>query len=101
MDTTDRISAKTTTAARALVDALIREGVDHVFGIPGTQNLALLDVLRETPQIRFVLTRHEQGAAFMAHAFARFSGRPAIVTATEGPGITNLATGIAAAFKGY
>jgi thiamine pyrophosphate-dependent acetolactate synthase large subunit-like protein len=100
MDTTER-TAGTTTGARALVDALIREGVDHIFGIPGTQNLAMLDVLRETPQIRFVLTRHEQGAAFMAHAFARFSGRPAVVTATEGPGITNLATGIAAAWKGY
>jgi thiamine pyrophosphate-dependent acetolactate synthase large subunit-like protein len=92
---------QTTTGARALVDALLREGVDHVFGIPGTQNLAVIDALRETPQIRFILTRHEQGAAFMAYGFARASGRPAIVTATEGPGVTNLATGIAAAYKGH
>ncbi len=92
--------ANTTTGARALVDALLREGVDHVFGIPGTQNLAILDALRDTPQIRFILTRHEQGAAFMAYGYARAAGRPGIVTATEGPGVTNLATGIAAAHRG-
>ncbi|MDP1718136.1 MAG: thiamine pyrophosphate-binding protein [Burkholderiales bacterium] len=90
----------TITGARALVDALLREGVDHVFGIPGTQNLAILDVLRDTPQIRFMLTRHEQGAAFMAYGYARASGRPAVVTATEGPGVTNLATAIGAAHHG-
>src|ERR687893_2490007 len=89
------------TAARALVECLLREGIDHVWGIPGTQNLPLIDALRDTPDIRFVLTRHEQGAAFMAYGYARASGRPAIVTATEGPGVTNLATGIAAAFKGH
>src|SRR3954462_5513437 len=101
MDSTEKNTVVTLTGARALVDALLREGVDHVFGIPGTQNLAVIDALRETPQIRFILTRHEQGAAFMAYGFARASGRPAIVTATEGPGITNLATGITAAFKGH
>jgi thiamine pyrophosphate-dependent acetolactate synthase large subunit-like protein len=89
------------TGARALVDALLREGIDHVFGIPGTQNLAILDALRDTPQVRFVLTRHEQGAAFMAYGFARASGKPSVVTATEGPGVTNLATGIAAANRAY
>ncbi len=100
MDTTSNKKAATTTGARALVDALLREDVDHVFGIPGTQNLAVIDALRDTPQIRFILTRHEQGAAFMAYGFARATGKPAVVTATEGPGITNLATGIAAAYKG-
>ncbi|MCC7079701.1 MAG: thiamine pyrophosphate-binding protein [Burkholderiales bacterium] len=88
-------------AARALVDTLLREGIDHVFGIPGTQNLAILDALRDTPRIRFILTRHEQGAAFMAYGFARASGRASIVTATEGPGVTNLATGIGAAHRAY
>lgn len=87
--------------ARALVDCLLREGIDHVWGIPGTQNLPLIDALRDTPEIRFVLTRHEQGAAFMAYGYARASGKPAVVTATEGPGVTNLATGIAAAYKGF
>jgi thiamine pyrophosphate-dependent acetolactate synthase large subunit-like protein len=89
------------TGAQALVDCLRREGIDHVFGIPGTMNLPILDVLRATPEIRFILTRHEQGAAFMAYGFARSVNRPAIVTATEGPGVTNLATGIGAAWKGY
>src|SRR5438067_4034146 len=89
------------TGAQAVVDCLRREGIAHVFGIPGTMNLPLLDVLRATPQIRFVLTRHEQGAAFMAYGFARALNRPAVVTATEGPGVTNLLTGIGAAFKGY
>ena len=89
------------TGAQAIVDCLRRERIDHVFGIPGTMNLPILDVLRATPEIRFVLTRHEQGAAFMAYGFARAVNRPIIVTATEGPGVTNLATGIGAAYKGY
>jgi thiamine pyrophosphate-dependent acetolactate synthase large subunit-like protein len=89
------------TAAQAIVDCLRREEVDHVFGIPGTMNLPILDVLRATPEIRFILTRHEQGAAFMAYGFARALNRPAIVTATEGPGVTNLVTGIGAAYKGH
>jgi acetolactate synthase I/II/III large subunit len=100
MNPKDHQSVNTTTGARALVEALLREGIDHVFGIPGTQNLAIIDALRDTPQIRFILTRHEQGAAFMAYGFARAGRRPSIVTATEGPGLTNLATGIAAAYKG-
>jgi thiamine pyrophosphate-dependent acetolactate synthase large subunit-like protein len=100
MDHKEQNRIGTTTAARALVDALLREGIDHVFGIPGTQNLAFLDALRETPRIRFILTRHEQGAAFMAYGFARARNAPAVVTATEGPGLTNLATAIAAAHKG-
>ena len=100
MDTKDPKKVGTITGSRALVDGLLREGIDHVFGIPGTQNLAFLDVLRETPQIRFILTRHEQGAAFMALGFARARNAPAVVTATEGPGVTNLVTAIAAANKG-
>lgn len=100
MDTPARNPVRTLTGARALVDALLREGIDHVFGIPGTQNLAFLDALRDTPQIRFILTRHEQGAAFMAYGFARARNTPAVVTATEGPGLTNIVTAIAAAHKG-
>ena len=89
------------TGAQAVVDCLRRERVEHVFGIPGTMNLPILDVLRDTPEMRFILTRHEQGAAFMAYGYARALNRPGIVTATEGPGVTNLATGIGAAYKGY
>ena len=101
MDPKEHKRVNTTTGARALVDALLREGVDHVFGIPGTQNLAIIDALRDTPQIRFILTRHEQGAAFMAYGYARAKGAPGVVTATEGPGVTNLATAIAAAYRGH
>lgn len=100
MDLKDSKGIGTVTGARALVDALLREGIDHVFGIPGTQNLAFLDALRDTPQVRFILTRHEQGAAFMAYGFSRARNAPAVVTATEGPGLTNLVTAIAAAHKG-
>jgi len=100
MDLKEQSRVNTTTGARALVDALLREGIDHVFGIPGTQNLAVIDALRDTPQIRFILTRHEQGAAFMAYGFARAARRPAVVTATEGPGVTNLVTAIGAAYRG-
>ena len=89
------------TGAQALVECLLREGIRNVWGIPGTQNLPLIDALRDTPEIRFILTRHEQGAAFMAYGFARASGGPAVVTATEGPGVTNLVTGLAAAYKGF
>src|SRR5829696_5917827 len=90
------------TAARAIVDCLRREGVDTIFGIPGTQNLPFIDALRDArDEVRFVLTRHEQGAAFMAYGYARAGLRPSVVTATEGPGITNLPTAIAAAYKGY
>ena len=101
MDTSEQKKGKTITGARALVDALLREGVDHIFGIPGTQNLAVIDALRDTPQIRFILTRHEQGAAFMAYGYARASQRPAVVTATEGPGVTNLVTALGAAYRGF
>src|SRR5437588_629669 len=76
------------TGGRAMVDCLRREGVQHVFGIPGTQNLGVIDALRDAPDVKFVLTRHEQGATFMAYGFARASGRPGVVTATEGPGVT-------------
>ena len=69
--------------AQAVVDCLRREKVRHIFGIPGTQNPPVLDVLRETPDIRFILTRHEQGAAFMAYGYARALNRPGVVTATE------------------
>ncbi len=89
------------TGARVLVDCLLREGIDHVFGIPGTQNLPILDALHDTPQIRFILTRHEQGAAFMAFGFARASGGPSVVTVTEGPGVTNAATAIMSAYRAF
>ena len=83
------------TGAQAVVDCLRRERVEHVFGIPGTMNLPILDVLRETPQIRFILTRHEQGAAFMAEIYGRLTGKAGVASATLGPGAINLQLGVA------
>ena len=87
-------------AAEALVDCLIQEGVDTVFGIPGSKFLETLDAMwfrRE--EIRFITTRHEQGAAFMAMGYAMARGGVGVCYATLGPGTTNLVTGIADAYK--
>ncbi|HMK92584.1 MAG TPA: acetolactate synthase large subunit, partial [Thermoleophilia bacterium] len=82
-------------AADLFVSCLENEGVEYVFGIPGEETLELNDALERSQQITFVPTRHEQGAAFMADAYGRLTGRPGVCLATLGPGATNLATGIA------
>jgi acetolactate synthase I/II/III large subunit len=69
--------------------------VKHVFGIPGEETLALNAALADSSKIRFVLTRHEQGAAFMADVYGRLSSYPGVCLATLGPGATNLLTGVA------
>ena len=81
--------------AQLLVRCLENEGVKHVFGIPGEETLALNAALADTDKIRFVLTRHEQGAAFMADVYGRLSSYPGVCLATLGPGATNLLTGVA------
>ncbi|HEV8537040.1 MAG TPA: acetolactate synthase large subunit [Candidatus Limnocylindria bacterium] len=81
--------------AELLVKCLENEGVRHVFGIPGEETLALNAALAASDKIRFVLTRHEQGAAFMADVYGRLSSYPGVCLATLGPGATNLLTGIA------
>jgi acetolactate synthase-1/2/3 large subunit len=78
-------------------EALINEGVEVVFGIPGGAVLPLYDSLWHYPQIRHILMRHEQGAAHAAEAYARVTGQPGVCIATSGPGATNLITGLAAA----
>jgi acetolactate synthase-1/2/3 large subunit len=75
---------------------LLDEGVETLFGFPGGAVLPIFDVLYESP-IRFVLTRHEQGAAHMADGYARSTGKTGVVIATSGPGATNLVTGLATA----
>jgi len=85
-----------TTGARILLNALLAEGVDTMFGYPGAALLPFLDLLYEEP-LRFILTRHEQGAAHMADGYARATGRTGVCMATSGPGATNLTTGIATA----
>ncbi|WP_300668149.1 acetolactate synthase large subunit [Desulfoluna sp.] len=82
-----------------LVKALEEEGVRHVFGVPGEENLDFLESLR-TSSIALVLTRHEQAAAFMAATYGRLTGRAGVCLATLGPGATNLVTGAAYARLG-
>ena len=84
--------------ARMFWECLVREGVEVVFGYPGAQNLPLVDALVGAP-LRFVLSRHEQGAAHMADGYARASGRVGVAMATSGPGATNLVTGVATAMR--
>jgi len=81
-------------AADLFVQCLEAEGVEYVFGIPGEETLALSEALDRSPRITFIPTRHEQGAAFMADAYGRLTGKPGVCLATLGPGATNLATGI-------
>jgi len=83
--------------AAAVVQCLIEQGVDTVFGFPGGQIMPLYDALYDAP-IRHILTVHEQGAAHAADGFARASGRVGVCIATSGPGATNLVTGLAAAY---
>jgi acetolactate synthase-1/2/3 large subunit len=83
------------TAAQLFVRCLENEGVEYVFGIPGEETLDVSEALESSSQIEFVPVRHEQGAAFMADAYGRLTGRPGVCMATLGPGATNLATGIA------
>ena len=79
--------------------ALINEGVEVAFGIPGGAILPLYGTLNKYPEIRHVLTRHEQGASHAADGYARQTGRLGCVVTTAGPGCTNAMTGIATAFR--
>jgi thiamine pyrophosphate-dependent acetolactate synthase large subunit-like protein len=88
------------TGGEWVVEALRAEGVRHVFGIPGIHNLAVYDALLRQTEIAHVLTRHEQGAGFMADGYARASGRPGVVLVTTGPGATNALTPLVEAYAG-
>src|ERR1700751_1902147 len=82
-----------------LVAALENEGVDRLFGVPGEENLDVVESLRNS-KIQLVLTRHEQGAAFMAATYGRLTGKPGVCITTLGPGALNLTTGAAYALLG-
>ncbi len=86
-------------ASDLFVAALESEGVEYIFGIPGEENLDLLDSLKVSP-IRLVLTRHEQAAGFMAATYGRLTARPGVCLSTLGPGATNLVTAAAYAQLG-
>src|SRR3954466_7524747 len=85
-------------AADPFVRCLENEGVEYVFGIPGEEALDLNRALDRSAQIAFIPVRHEQGAAFMADAYGRLTGRAGVCLATLGPGATNLVTGLADAY---
>ncbi|PYO24797.1 MAG: acetolactate synthase [Candidatus Rokuibacteriota bacterium] len=88
------------TGGEWVVRMLAREGVRHVFGIPGIHNLAIYDALLRQSEIVHILARHEQGAAFMADGYARASGAPGIVIVTSGPAATNTLTPLAESYSG-
>ncbi len=81
-------------ASELFLRSLENEGVEYIFGIPGEENLDVMDALLES-NIKFITTRHEQGAAFMADVYGRLTGRAGVCLATLGPGATNLITGVA------
>ncbi|RYG73350.1 acetolactate synthase large subunit [Lentibacillus lipolyticus] len=80
--------------AELLVKCLEQEGVEYVFGVPGEENIDLMDALYNST-IDFIVTRHETSAAFMAGTYGRLTGKPGVCLATLGPGATNLMTGVA------
>ena len=87
-------------ASDLFVKALENEGVEYIFGIPGEENLDLLESLRSSSKIKLILTRHEQGAAFMAATYGRLTGKAGVCMATLGPGATNFTTPAAYSFLG-
>ena len=84
--------------ANILVESLVRQGVEFVFGYPGGAVLPIYDALFGEERIRHILVRHEAGAAHAAEGYARSTGKPGVVLVTSGPGATNAITGIADAF---
>ena len=82
-----------------LVAALENEGVEQIFGVPGEENLDVVESLRRS-RIKLIVTRHEQAAAFMAATHGRLTGKPGVCLATLGPGALNLTTGAAFALLG-
>lgn len=81
--------------AQAILEALEREGVEVIFGVPGGANMPMYDAMYDRPQIMHVLGRHEQGSIHAAEGYASSSGRTGVVFATSGPGALNLVTGLA------
>ena len=82
-------------ASDLLVLCLEEEGIEYIFGVPGEENADFMMALEKSKKIKFILTRHEQGAAFMAEIYGRLTGNPAGALGTLGPGATNLITGVA------
>src|SRR3972149_5653005 len=86
-------------AAQLFVKCLEAEGVKYIFGLPGEENLAFLDAIRQS-SLQLIVTRHEQAAVFMAATVGRLTGKAGVAFSTLGPGATNLVTGVAYAQLG-
>src|SRR5690349_8914343 len=95
----ERSLSRVTKASDLLVTALENEGVEYIFGIPGEENLDVLESLRQS-SIKLVVTRHEQAAGFMAATYGRLTGRAGVCLSTLGPGALNLTTSAAYAHLG-
>ena len=91
-------AAKLMNGAEALVQSLVREGVDVVFAYPGGASMPMHQALSHEPSIRTILPRHEQGGAFAAEGYGRVTGKVGVCMSTSGPGATNMITAIADAF---
>jgi acetolactate synthase-1/2/3 large subunit len=87
------------TGGRILVDALVAQGCDRIFTVPGESFLAVLDALHDTPAIDLVVCRQEGGVAYMAEADGKMTGRPGIAFVTRGPGATNACVGVHVAYQ--
>jgi acetolactate synthase-1/2/3 large subunit len=98
MSKRNAIVSQELSGAEIVVETLVRQGVEFVFGYPGGAVLPIYDALFEHPQLRHILVRHEAGAAHAAEGYARSTGKPGVVLVTSGPGATNAITGIADAF---
>ncbi|STX49453.1 acetolactate synthase [Legionella hackeliae] len=85
----------TTKVAELIVKCLEEEGVEYIFGLPGEENIDFVEALSSSKKIRFILTRHEQAASFMADIYGRLTGKPGVCLATLGPGAINLLLGTA------
>ena len=88
----------TMSGGEALVQSLVQEGVEVVFGIPGIQMYGIVAALRDEPSIRMITTRHEQATTYMADGYARASGKPGVAMVVPGVGLYNAASGLANAY---
>ena len=84
--------------AEALVDSLANEGVEVIFGVPGVQVMDVLDVIYRRRKIRWITTRHEQSAAYMAMGYARTTGKEGVALVVPGPGALNTLAAICTAY---
>jgi acetolactate synthase-1/2/3 large subunit len=93
------MDANLRTGGHILIEQLALHGADTVFGVPGESFLAALDGMYQSQRVRFINARHEGGAAMMADAYGKLTGRPGIAFATRGPGATNASAGVHVAFQ--